>query len=68
VDAANVWRAVDELSPAQRAAVILRLGHDLPITEIATMLDRSEGAVRVLLHRALSTLRARLGDSAARLR
>ena len=66
VDVADVWRAVGELSSAQRAAVILRLQKDLPIAEIAITLNRSEGAVRVLLHRALGTLRKRLGESRAR--
>lgn len=60
VDVARVWREVDGLPIAQRTAVILRLERDLPIAEIAVTLNRSEGAVRVLLHRALTTLRARL--------
>lgn len=60
VDIARVWRAVDDLPTAQRTAVILRLERDLPIADIAANLNRSEGAVRVLLHRGLSTLRSRL--------
>jgi RNA polymerase sigma-70 factor (ECF subfamily) len=60
VDVARVWREVDGLPTAQRTAVILRLERDLPIADIAVTLNRSEGAVRVLLHRALTTLRARL--------
>lgn len=61
-DVAAVWRAVDDLPTAQRSAVILRLQHDLPIATIATNMQRSEGAVRVLLHRAMTTLRTRLRD------
>lgn len=64
VSVAAVWRAVDELPAAQRTAVILRLEHDLPIANIAATLNRSEGAVRVLLHRALTTLRGRLATEA----
>lgn len=60
VEVARVWREVDGLPSAQRTAVILRLERDLPIADIAVTLNRSEGAVRVLLHRALTTLRARL--------
>jgi RNA polymerase sigma-70 factor, ECF subfamily len=61
VEMTRVRREIDELPPAQRTAVILRLERDLPIADIAVALSRSEGAVRVLLHRALRTLRARLG-------
>jgi DNA-directed RNA polymerase specialized sigma24 family protein len=38
-------------------AVILRLGHDLPIAEVAARMDRSEGAVKLLLNRGLTTVR-----------
>lgn len=34
---------------------------DLPIPEVAKLLDRTEEATRVLLHRALKSLKARLG-------
>lgn len=36
---------------------------DLPITEVAKMLDRTEDATRVLLHRALKSLRERITQS-----
>jgi RNA polymerase sigma-70 factor (ECF subfamily) len=65
VEMTRVRREIDELPPAQRTAIILRLERDLPIAEIAVALSRSEGAVRVLLHRALRTLRTKLGSSIA---
>ena len=58
----RVWRAVDQLSTAQRTAVVLRLERDLPIAEIAGHLNRSEGAVRVLLHRGMAAVRERLAE------
>ena len=58
----RVWRAVDKLSTAQRTAVVLRLERDLPIAEIAGRMNRSEGAVRVLLHRAMAAVRERLAE------
>jgi RNA polymerase sigma-70 factor, ECF subfamily len=64
VEAARVWEAVDRLTEAQRAAVVLRLGHDLPIAAIAARLDRSEGAVKLLLNRGLAAVREQLGDPA----
>jgi RNA polymerase sigma-70 factor (ECF subfamily) len=62
VEVAHVWRAVGELTAAQRTAVLLRLEKDLPISEIAGRMNRSEGAVKLLLHRGMAALRERLAD------
>ena len=51
--AAAAWRAVEGLSGDRRRAVILRFVHEMSTAEIAAILDRSEGAVRVLIHRGL---------------
>lgn len=55
-EAAAAWRAVERLPDDRRQAVILRFVHELGTDEIAEVLDRSEGAVRVLLHRALRSV------------
>jgi RNA polymerase sigma-70 factor (ECF subfamily) len=60
----RVWALVDELSPQQRAAVTLSVREGLATRDIAVALNVSEATVRVHLHRALSTLRRRLGDEA----
>lgn len=60
----RVWALVDELSPQQRAAVTLSCREGLATKDIAAVLSLSEATVRVHLHRALSTLRRRLGDEA----
>jgi RNA polymerase sigma-70 factor (ECF subfamily) len=65
VEVEQVWKAVDELSDAQRTAVVLRLEGDLPIAEIAGRMNRSEGAVKLLLHRGLLAVRERLDDVGA---
>src|SRR4051812_24485140 len=52
-DAAAAIRAVQRLPADRRRAVVLRLVVGRPTAEIAGILGRSEGAVRVLLHRAL---------------
>jgi RNA polymerase sigma-70 factor (ECF subfamily) len=52
-DAAVALRAVGRLSGDRRRAVILRFVDEMSTSEIAGVLGRSEGAVRVLLHRAL---------------
>jgi RNA polymerase sigma-70 factor, ECF subfamily len=51
--ATSAWRAVDRLTGDRRRAVILRFVHEMSTAEIAAILDRSEGAVRVLIHRGL---------------
>ena len=47
------WRAVERLPEDRRRVVILRFVNEMSTAEIAAILGRSEGAVRVLLHRAL---------------
>ncbi len=60
--AASAWRAVARLSGDRRQAVVLRFVHELSTTEIAAILDRSEGAVRVLIHRGLRHVARDLRD------
>ena len=61
-DAAAAWRAVGRLEGDRRRAVILRFVDEMSTAEIAGVLDRSEGAVRVLIHRALRTVARDLDD------
>jgi len=53
--------ALRALPAAQRAAVVLRYVDDLPVREVARLLDRSEGAVESLLSRGREALRRALG-------
>jgi RNA polymerase sigma-70 factor (ECF subfamily) len=55
---------VETLSPQQRAAVTLSCREGMATKEIAAVLGLSEATVRVHLHRALATLRRRIGDGA----
>jgi RNA polymerase sigma factor (sigma-70 family) len=48
------------LSPDQRDVVLLRIIADLSVEEVARMLDKREGAIKALQHRALATLRRHL--------
>jgi RNA polymerase sigma factor (sigma-70 family) len=48
------------LPPDQREAIRLRYWQDASTAEIAERLGRSENATKQLLHRALTTLRARI--------
>jgi RNA polymerase sigma factor (sigma-70 family) len=53
----ELWDAVRELPPKQRAAVTLRFVGDLSHGEIATVLECSEAAARRSLHEGLTKLR-----------
>ena len=52
-DASAAWAAVDRLPEDRRRTVILRFVEEMSPAEIAAVIGRSEGATRVLLHRAL---------------
>jgi RNA polymerase sigma-70 factor (ECF subfamily) len=52
-EASAAWAAVTRLPDDRRRAVTLRFVEEMTTAEIAGVLGRSEGAVRVLLHRAL---------------
>jgi RNA polymerase sigma factor (sigma-70 family) len=54
--------ALDELQPRQRAAIVLRYYHDYSFRTVAQVLGTSEGGAAMLVQRALSHLRERLGD------
>jgi RNA polymerase sigma-70 factor, ECF subfamily len=60
VEAARIWEAIDNLTDAQRTALTLRFGSDLPIADIAGQMGRTEGAVKLLLNRGLAAVRTRL--------
>jgi RNA polymerase sigma-70 factor (ECF subfamily) len=48
------------LSPDQREVVLLRIVADLPVEQVARMMDRREGAIKALQHRAVASLRRHL--------
>ncbi len=59
-EARRVWRAVAALPAERRRVILLRFVDELSAREIGRVLGRSEGAVRVLLHRALKEVADRL--------
>ena len=61
----NFNHMIAALSPEQRKVVQLRFLEGLPLAEIAAHVGRSEGAVKMLLMRALQNLRRRLGEETA---
>lgn len=61
VDRLDVGHALGQLKQEQRDVLLLRFFDDCTIRETADLLQKSEGAVKVLQLRALRSLRTRLG-------
>lgn len=61
----QIQQALGDLSPDYRTVIRLRLLDERPTDEVAALMNRSDGAVRVLLHRALTALRAHLHEGAS---
>ncbi len=56
----SIWRAVERLPKKQRAAVALYYLEDMPVRDIAEVLECSEATARVHLHKGRKTLAATL--------
>ena len=61
--ARELWDAVRELPPRQRACIVLHYEQGLPDSEIAQILDVSTGTVRAQLSRARDKLQTMLADT-----
>lgn len=55
-------RALQKLSPRQRAVFVLRNDEGMPLKEIAALLDLKEGTVKIHLHRAVASLTVELAE------
>jgi RNA polymerase sigma-70 factor, ECF subfamily len=52
----RAWAAIERLPEERRRALVLRFVEEMSAREIAGILGRTEGAVRVLIHRALRSV------------
>lgn len=52
----ETWTALSQLKPDQRTALALRYYEDLPVNEIAELMDARPGTVKSLIHRGLKAL------------
>jgi len=59
-DLKEVKKALDRIKDEYSQVIILYYLEEIPIREIADILDKSEGATRVIIHRALKALRNEL--------
>ena len=63
----HVRAVLAELSPDQRDVLLLRILGDLTIAEVATVLGRREGAVKMLQARGLAAIRKKISYGAVTL-
>jgi len=56
----RVWSAIDQLPRHQRTAMVLKFSEDKKIEEIALIMGKTSGAVKLLLHRGVERLRREL--------
>jgi RNA polymerase sigma-70 factor (ECF subfamily) len=59
--AAALRERIEALAPDQREAIRLRYLEGLSVAEVAERVGRNENATKQLLHRAMTTLRSRMG-------
>jgi RNA polymerase sigma-70 factor (ECF subfamily) len=65
LDFQRVLDTLHVLNDQQREVIVLRFVEELSIAETAQIMQKSEGAVKALQHRALETLRRHLQDVGA---
>ncbi len=53
---------IRRLSSDQQRVILLRFAEELPLVEVARLMGKSEGAVKILQHRALNRLRKLLQE------
>ncbi len=57
----QVQTLMQELTAEQQEVLALRFGYEMPIRDVAELLNKSEGAVKQLQARAIATLARMLG-------
>jgi RNA polymerase sigma-70 factor, ECF subfamily len=59
----SMLKLIDRLSPEQQQVLTLKFVFNLPNAEVAAILDKSEGAIKSLQHRALVSLQKQIAQS-----
>ena len=63
VDIETVKKSIQKLKPEHQDIIIWYYLEDMPIAQIAKLVDKPEGTVRVMLHRGLKTLKDMIQES-----
>jgi RNA polymerase sigma-70 factor (ECF subfamily) len=61
-EAMDLYKAMDRLDENQKAVIILKYFEDLPITQVAEVMNRPVGTIKTYLHGALKNLRLELKE------
>ena len=61
----SMLKLIEDLSPEQQQVLTLKFVFNLPNADVAAILDKSEGAVKSLQHRALVSLQKQVDSSEA---
>ena len=61
----GIWTAVEALPGPQRTALVLKFQEDMKISDIAAVMGKSEGAVKLLIHRGVTKLRVVMREESA---
>ena len=56
----SMLKLIDRLSPEQQQVLTLKFVFNLPNAEVAAILDKTEGAIKSLQHRALASLQKQI--------
>ena len=59
-DLRRIWGAVEGLPRQQRIAMVLKFQEDMKIADIATVMGKTPGAVKLLIHRGVTSVRQSL--------
>jgi RNA polymerase sigma-70 factor (ECF subfamily) len=61
----SMLKLIDRLSPEQQQVLTLKFVFNLPNAEVAAILDKTEGAIKSLQHRALVSLQKQIARQEA---
>ncbi len=61
----HIWATIDSLPTPQKTALVLKFQEDLKISDIAIAMGKSEGAVKLLIHRGMTRLRVVMREASA---
>jgi RNA polymerase sigma-70 factor (ECF subfamily) len=64
----QIWRLVETLPAPQRTAMVLKFQEDMKIDDIAAVMGKSSGAVKLLIHRGVTRIRENVGAAPRRVR
>ncbi|HEX6548712.1 MAG TPA: sigma-70 family RNA polymerase sigma factor [Candidatus Dormibacteraeota bacterium] len=57
----RIWAVVEKLPVTQRTAMVLKFQEDMKIDDIAAVMGKSPGAVKLLIHRGVTRVRESAG-------